>query len=288
MPRKNSMFERNGIWVKTCSRCHETIPIEQFLPPNICRCHECRKADGRERAARNRDRRTAYNRAYRRRPETKVRQSEHKLRRRQEDVQYRIKENASSAIRMALKRQGADIKHGKTQQLLGCSSDEFKRHIESQFVDGMSWDKIGHGPDKIHIDHILPCALFDLSDERHQRACFNYTNLRPMWSQENESKADRLDDGRSAQWMTPEEKRVYLINKGLDHLFGDSQTPLLSYDEWQSYRSRRSKGKAVIREDGKEYESLTAAGKDIGVSHVAIREGIKRSGSVRGYRFRFK
>ena len=63
-----------------------------------------------------------------------------------------------------------------------------KKWIESQFVDGMSWDNHGEW----HIDHIRPCASFDLTDPEQQKECFNYKNLQPLWAKDNLSKGDRF------------------------------------------------------------------------------------------------
>lgn len=70
-----------------------------------------------------------------------------------------------------------------TINLLGCSFGELKRHIERQFTKGMTWDQCFNG--EIHLDHILPCSSFDLTDPDQQRACFHFTNLRPLWAKDN-------------------------------------------------------------------------------------------------------
>ena len=82
-----------------------------------------------------------------------------------------------------------------TLELLGCSIEEFKSHLESQFKDGMSWDNRGYYG--WHIDHIIPCASFDLSNPAHQRACFNWRNLQPMWRLENQTKSNETPVGIS-------------------------------------------------------------------------------------------
>ena len=72
-------------------------------------------------------------------------------------------------------------KSNTTINLLGCSYEEFLDHLSSQFLDGMSWDNYGEW----HIDHIRPCASFDLLDPEQQAQCFHYTNLQPLWAKDN-------------------------------------------------------------------------------------------------------
>lgn len=75
-------------------------------------------------------------------------------------------------------------KSDSTLSLLGCSYEDLLEHLSSQFADGMSWDNYGQW----HIDHIRPCASFDLLDPEQQAQCFHYTNLQPLWAKDNLSK----------------------------------------------------------------------------------------------------
>jgi len=59
-----------------------------------------------------------------------------------------------------------------------CSLDDFKQHFQSKFKEGMMWSKLLTG--EIHIDHVIPCADFDLSQEEEQKRCFHFTNLQPL------------------------------------------------------------------------------------------------------------
>ena len=77
-------------------------------------------------------------------------------------------------------------KSEKTMELVGCSIEALMEHLEAQFTDGMTWDNYGQW----HVDHIRPCASFDLEDPEQQRQCFNYTNLQPLWAEDNIRKAD--------------------------------------------------------------------------------------------------
>lgn len=106
--------------------------------------------------------------------------------RRSEDTGYRILGNLRSRLRHAL---NGINKSCTTKQLLGCTTKELRKHLESQFTDGMSWDNYGYYG--WHIDHITPCASFDMSDPEQQRQCFHYTNLQPLWAEDNLRKSDK-------------------------------------------------------------------------------------------------
>ena len=71
------------------------------------------------------------------------------------------------------------ITNKKTSELLGCSYDEFKKHLELQFKTGMNWSNHGEW----HIDHIKPLYLGKTELELTQLC--NYKNLQPLWAKEN-------------------------------------------------------------------------------------------------------
>ena len=54
----------------------------------------------------------------------------------------------------------------------------------------MTWEN--HGRYGWHIDHIMPCSSFDLTDPEQQKKCFHYTNLQPLWAHENMSKGAKI------------------------------------------------------------------------------------------------
>ena len=83
------------------------------------------------------------------------------------------------------------LKSAPTLRLLGCTVDHLKFHLESKFKRGMNWENYGR---KWHIDHVLPCASFDLTDPRQQAICFHYTNLQPLEAKANIRKGKRLTD----------------------------------------------------------------------------------------------
>lgn len=84
------------------------------------------------------------------------------------------------------------LKHNKkvesTIELLGCSTDELKLHLQNQFTDNMNWNNYG----KWHVDHIIPCAKFDLTKLEEQKKCFHYHNLQPLWAIDNLRKGAKI------------------------------------------------------------------------------------------------
>jgi hypothetical protein len=88
-------------------------------------------------------------------------------------------------IRRALR---GSMKADNTLALVGCSSEQLQEWLEVQFSPGMSWQNYGQA---WQIDHARPCASFDLARPEDQRRCFHFSNLQPMFSEENASKGGR-------------------------------------------------------------------------------------------------
>ena len=100
------------------------------------------------------------------------------------NMEFRILKNLRSRLNIALK---GSSKSAGMIKLVGCSIIQLKKFIENKFIVGMSWDNYG----KWHIDHIKPCAKFDLTKLAEQLACFHYSNLQPLWALDNIIKGDK-------------------------------------------------------------------------------------------------
>jgi hypothetical protein len=104
------------------------------------------------------------------------------------DPVFRITSNLRSRLIISIKD---NKKSDHSLNLIGCTPNELKRHIEKQFTIGMNWDNYGYYG--WQIDHIIPCSSFDLSKPEEQKKCFHYTNLQPLWAEQNLSKSDKIN-----------------------------------------------------------------------------------------------
>ena len=123
--------------------------------------------------------------------------------RRKTDKGYSMKATIRSRVGNYIKFYGGR-KDSPTFGLIGCTVDFLMEHLESLFGAGMTWDNYGAyrrgGPMKWQIDHIIPCAAFNLTDLEQQKECFHWTNCQPLWADENIRKGKRLD------WKLPQDE----------------------------------------------------------------------------------
>ncbi len=106
---------------------------------------------------------------------------------RRNNINAKLSHNLRARVSMALKN---NSKHANTMILIGCDIAYLKKHIAKRFDKTMTWDNYGS---HWHIDHIVPCARFDLQRDDEQIRCFHYSNLQPLSASVNLSKGDRLD-----------------------------------------------------------------------------------------------
>ena len=118
----------------------------------------------------NKEKKQANNKAYRNR---------HK-----DEINFRIKENLSTRLRNLVKKDGKSV-----IDFLDCSIDFLKMWFEFNFDNEMNWENYGT---YWHIDHVTPCAAFDLSDNNENMKCWNWSNLVPLEAKENARKCSKI------------------------------------------------------------------------------------------------
>jgi hypothetical protein len=103
---------------------------------------------------------------------------------------FRLRMSISSLIGYHLKNSGAKKTSNSKLDMLDFSIEELKNHLSNMFENGMTFDNYGEW----HIDHIIPCSWFDLSDEYQFKQCWRLENLKPMWASQNCSKMNRYSE----------------------------------------------------------------------------------------------
>lgn len=128
-----------------------------------------------------------------------------------EDLNFRLKE----VLKRRFRKFVSSGSGGRMGALVGCSMEEFKSHIESQWDHWMTWDNLGPSKEGFwQIDHIIPCSWFTHSDEEHLRICWHYSNLRPLGAVANNARRASPDDVDGVIARLPESAvKVHLIEQ---------------------------------------------------------------------------
>lgn len=156
--------------------------------------YEAHREEAREAASEwtrtHREEDRAKSRAYRRKPGSREHHNNYlkkwRAKKTETDPSFRLKSVLRARLRRAIV---SNLKSGSAVRDLGCSVEQLYVYLEAQFKEGMSWNNWGtHG---WHIDHKKPLSHFDLTDrEQFIQAC-HYTNLQPLWAEDNMKKGNR-------------------------------------------------------------------------------------------------
>jgi hypothetical protein len=139
----------------------------------------------------DRQRKNEYNKQYSANHKKEIRAQRKK--RWKENPQLKIASNLRRRLREVLK---GKRKVGSAIKDIGCSKEELIQYFESQFYshpqtnEMMSWEN--YGKYGWHIDHIIPLSSFDLEDREEFLKVCRYTNLQPLWAEENLRKGDLI------------------------------------------------------------------------------------------------
>jgi len=220
-PLKHTVAFPDGM--KLCCKCNELKPSTNEFFNNLKKtkdgfrheCIECRKLEYKNDSERiieksrkyyleNKEKCALTNKKYKQRNEEYYRDyakgyykenqeliiervKKNHFKRLEEDLGYKLLQRCRTRIYNALKGR---TKSKKTIDLIGCQVEELIERLENKFQEGMTWENYGEW----HLDHIKPCAMFDFKDEKQQQECFHYTNLQPLWAEENQRKSASYEE----------------------------------------------------------------------------------------------
>jgi hypothetical protein len=210
-------LDKNGL--KQCTKCNQKKTLEEYHNLKSGRygkcsyCKECAKNCGKEWVGKNRDKiNKRYNKNSAQRRKSRMKK----------DKDWYFRCILSNQVRRYI----IDKKGKHTEDILGETFDNVRLHIEKQFKDGMSWDNFGEW----HIDHIIP--LSSGKNEEEIIKLNHYTNLQPLWAEENLAKGARLDwVEEGGRFSSPQDvvlPRAFSTNH-------PKENTILKEDEWCHY-----------------------------------------------------
>lgn len=225
-----------------CSHCKELKSDSEFTKRNgkvnHSLCKSCQNEMSRNYKRKNAEHISEYNKMYKSDKSDVIRKYNHKYNlenrekiqkrqtiqhaeRRINDINYKISCNLRSRLIGLFKGKV----HEHTLVLLGCTLDFLKKWFEFNFDDNMTFENYGK---YWHIDHVIPCALFNISDTDEQYKCFHWSNLQPLEKIENLRKNDTL----TKEIIDIQEKRVRrFLKKYKDELDDDTYT-IIKYNKY--------------------------------------------------------
>ncbi|KKM25782.1 hypothetical protein LCGC14_1591490 [marine sediment metagenome] len=190
---------------KICNKCEKRKTLDKFV--KNCRskdgyrveCKECNKAYHAKRKLdpKYMEKRSENTKKWKKENPERVKEikaksdkccrphiREYMQNKRDTDIQFklglRLRIRLHSALTSESRYQGKQ-RAGSAIRDLGCSIDFLKQYLESKFQSGMSWDNYG----KWHIDHIIPLVNFDLTNREQLVEACHYSNLQPLWQEDN-------------------------------------------------------------------------------------------------------
>jgi hypothetical protein len=197
--------------MKICNKCGIEKPLAEYYKSNHGKCKKCyneaNKARNKKRYHNDeqyRKQKLEYTKKYinendyweswrdNNRDKIKAANQRHKEYKRQwaqdqrqNNIQFRLKENIRSRIYSSL-----FAKSDSSEDILGCSIKEYIVYLESKFDQNMNWGNYGT---YWEIDHIQPVSTFDLTKNNEIKICFNYQNTQPLPVDENRKKGNKYD-----------------------------------------------------------------------------------------------
>lgn len=186
-PKRKKMFLSDT--EKQCSKC---LSIKNKSEFNKCACKKsgltshCKSCLSEE-WKKNNERHAIRSKGYREKnkeilaEKARIRESN----RIKTDYIYALKKRIKSRILLSISGSGY-TKKSRTHEILGCDFETLAKHLESQFVDGMTWEN----RNEWHVDHVIPLA--SATTESEVIKLNHYLNLQPLWALENRQKSDKM------------------------------------------------------------------------------------------------
>jgi hypothetical protein len=175
--------ERNMDHTKSCRRCNIVKPLSEFnldsksKDKKQCYCKIC-----------NREKNKSWHSESTNHKERKIKWVENNREYVVNNVWARIAHNIRCTNRYIVKKINS-VSDERVQKWLGINREGFKQHMENLFKPGMTWENHGEW----HLDHKKSLDKFkdNLTDKKCIDEANHYTNIQPMWAEDNSKKYNK-------------------------------------------------------------------------------------------------
>ena len=182
------MQDGNLLSMKACSKCPSVKDFCEFYRRSNSKdgyaphCKDCEKDHNK--SEKRKSTQSAYDESRSGTEKRRISRNNRQRARLQQDPLYKLSKSLRSRMHNVIKNMS---KSASTVKMLGAPVVDIKKHLETSFKPGMSWEN--HG--KWHIDHKIPLASAKTSDQL--LSLFHYTNLQPLWASDNIKKSDNYE-----------------------------------------------------------------------------------------------
>ena len=175
---------------KTCTNCKKLLPAKNFrFQENSC--YDCEKTRLYKWRENNPEKFKEICRKQRDKVNYRDKQNEYKRDKYNSDDNQRLTQKYRHLIREIIKDNRKNLE--PIENLIDVDISFFKKWLEYNFTEDMSWDNYGS---YWQIDHTIPCNSFDLIKDEELKKCFNWSNMVPIKSEDNLKKFNKIDDER--------------------------------------------------------------------------------------------
>lgn len=183
---------------RTCKTCGAEKPLNFIHFGNTKKgaatfkstCRECERKHCKEYKEKNKTKVSEYNTKWKKNHKTDVTKYNTKYTSERKATDPAFKIRLQNRIRIIGALKGSN-KSKHTAILLGCDHEMFMMWLEYRFVEGMTFDN--YGP-VWELDHVIPCASFDMTKPESQAKCFHWSNYQPLFAKDNTAKCAKIDD----------------------------------------------------------------------------------------------
>jgi hypothetical protein len=162
---------------KICNSCKKTLSLDMFYVKKTQNkyfeiCKSCKKQDSKLYRETNKNKINIYMKKYLKSDKGTIRR-----------INTNLRKRLVSCINSI--ESGSKLKN----KLIDCSKDLLKKWFEYNLeLDNIKFEDYGIW----HIDHVIPCSAFDLTEESNIKTCFHWTNIRPLDKYKNLKKSDSI------------------------------------------------------------------------------------------------